>query len=259
MPKSLRSLNDHVLDTLESSRRTKSGRFQPVVPGTERVADVISTSCASVAEAFSGMGFRWAKSGLRFSRKVGSFTHIISFQADSANLSGSHVGVAIHAQSKCAELAKWRDMNGLTTGDNIWNTQIGYLSPTHEYLKWQLVDPIARQAEVASMVKTIHELAMPAFDVCSTKEKLAAHLLERREITWIADWAVDVALWAGNKAAAEILVREHLSSRQGALMAPFMSYLQAEVVNPSPERPSNRTHSLAWVVCKHGLQVPSAS
>src|ERR1017187_2149740 len=109
MPKTLLTLGDHVQDTIEARRRTQSGRFQPVAPGTERVADVISSSCAAVADEFAKWGFRWSKSGLRFSRKVGPFTHIVSFQADGANSSGSHVGVSLHAQVKSSELSRWRE------------------------------------------------------------------------------------------------------------------------------------------------------
>ncbi|MFS2036171.1 hypothetical protein ACEN8I_19275 [Polaromonas sp. CT11-55] len=255
MPKSLRSLDDHVQDTLDARRRTQSGRFQPAAPGTERVADVIASSCAAVAGAFAGLGFRWSKSGLHFSRKVGPFTHIVSFQADSANSSGAHVGVALHARTKSAELARWREANGVTTGDYVWGTQIGYLSQAHEYLKWQLVDPARRQEEIDSMVKTIHELAMPAFDVCCTKETLSARLLERREMTWIPDWAVDIALWVGNKAAAEALVLKKLESPPG-MAAQFIEYYRIEVSAPSLSRPDDRNHCLAWVARRHGLQVP---
>lgn len=255
MPKSLRSLDDHVEDTLEARHRAQSGRFQPVAPGTERVADVLTASCEAVAGAFAVCGFRWSKSGLRFSRKLGSFTHIISFQGDGANFSGSHVGVSIHVQAKSAELGKWREANGVTTGDNVWITQIGYLPPTHEYLKWQLVDANTRQAEVKSMIDTIQERALPALHVCSSKEGLAAQILGRPEITWIPDWAVDTALWAGNKAAAEALIRSHLESRAG-LQAKFSEYWQIEAEAHSASRPNDRLHCLAWAARKHGLQVP---
>ncbi len=255
MPKSLRSLHDHVQDTLEARRRTQSGRFQSVEPGTERVAEVLAASCASVAEAFAGCGFRWSKSGLRFSRKVGAFTHIISFQGDGSNASGSHVGVSIHVQVKSTELGKWREENGVTTGGNVWIKQIGYLPPAHEYLKWQLVDANTRQAEIKSMVATIQERALPALNVCSSKDSLAAHILGRPEITWVPDWAAEVALWVGNKAAAEMFVRGHLESRAG-LREKFIEYWRTEVETPSVIRPNDRLHCLAWLVRKHGIEVP---
>ena len=256
MPKSLRSLDDHTQDTLDARRRTQSGRFQTVAPGTERVADVIASSCAAVAGAFSGLGFRWSKSGLHFSRKVGPFTHVVSFQADSANSSGSHVGVAMHARTRSAELARWREANGgVTTGDHLWGTQIGYLSAAHEYLKWQLADPAGRQAEIDSMVKTVHELAIPAFDVCRTRESLSARLLERTEMTWIPDWTVDIALWVGNTAAAEALVLKKLESLPN-VTAQFIEFYRTEALAPSLSRPDDRNHCLAWVARKHGLRVP---
>lgn len=258
MPKSLRSLDDHVQDTLDARRRTQSGRFVAVAAETERVADVVATSCASVAEEFAAIGFQWSKSGLRFSRRLGKFTHVVSFKPDGTNSSGSHVAVSIHVQARSTELAKWRETSGVTTGDNIWMSQIGYLSAAHEYLKWQLVDPATRQVEIASMVKTIKEIAIPALAVCSTKEALSAQLLERREITWIPDWAVDVALWVGNIAAAEALVQSHLASRSD-LTAMFIEYSRYEAANPSSARPTDRLHRLAWVARKHGLRTPSAA
>jgi len=258
MPKSLRTLDDHVQNTLESRSRTQAGRFQPMEPGTERVADVVACSCAAVAEAFANDGFKWSKSALRFSRKVGAFTHIVSFQSDSANTSGSHVGVSIHAQVKSSVLAEWRETAGVTTGDNIWSTQIGYLSLAHDYLKWQLVDPVMRQVEVASMVNAVRAFVMPAFAVCSTKEGLSAQLLERREITWTPDWAIDVALWVDNKAAAQALIDSYLASHSD-LTKTFIDYSLFEATNPSASRPADPIHCLAWVASRHGLRVPSAT
>ena len=108
------------------------------------------------------------------------------------------------------------------------------------------------------MVKTIHELAMPAFDVCRTKESLSARLLERREMTWIPDWAVDIALWVGNKAAAEALILKKLESPPN-VTAQFIEYSRIEATASSLSRPNDRTHCLAWVARKHNLQVPSVA
>ncbi len=255
MPKSLNSLDDHLADIVEARRRTQAGRFQRVAPGTERVADVMEGACAQVAQAFAEQGFRWARSGLHFSRKQGGFTHIVSFQADSENTSGLHVGVSMHVRVKSAELARWREAQGVTTGDHVWAAQVGYLSPAHEYLKWQLADPASRTAEVASMVATVRELALPALEVCSSKEQLSLHLLERREITWIEDWAVDIALWLGNKPAAEALLQQYLMSSP-RVEPQFAACVAHECQSRSPSRPDHRLHALAWVALKHGLAMP---
>ena len=106
MPKKLLSPFDHLQDILASRSRTHSGKFQAVPAGTELVKDIVASSCAAVAEAFVADGFRWAKSGLRFSRKVGPFTHIVSFRADGANTSGHYVAVTMYAQVKSSALKK---------------------------------------------------------------------------------------------------------------------------------------------------------
>ncbi len=258
MPKTLHTLDDHVQDTIEARRRTQSGRFQPVATGTERVADVISSSCASVADAFTNIGFRWSKSGLRFSRKIGPFTHIVSFQADSANSSGSNVVVSLYAQVKSGELSKWRESAGVADGDNVWITQLGYLSIAHEYFKWQLVDPDTRQSEIESMIKAIRELALPAFEACSSKNSLSANILERREITSGRDWSVDTALWVENNTAATTLVLADLSASPRNA-SNFHEYYRQEIRNPSLIKPLNRTHRLACTCVKHKLQIPSTA
>jgi hypothetical protein len=257
MPKSLRSLDDHTQDTLDARRRSRAGRFQATPPGTERVADVVTESCATVAKAFESQGFRWAKSGLRFSRKVDSFTHIVSFQSDAANTSGAHIAVAMHAQVKSSALAKWRTLNGATASSNVWISQIGYLSPAHEYLKWQLVDPVTRVAEIASMVAVVRDLALPAFEVCSSTQALSQQLLQRSEITWTPHWAADIALWVGNRAAAEAIVQRFLSSSPGEMPLFFSEYERLRA-HPSDVKPLGHARSLAWLCAKHSLAITPA-
>ncbi len=214
MPKKLLSLDDHTAAIRAARSRSGAGQFQAVPAGTELVADVVQSSCGAVASAFAAEGFRWAKSGLRFSRKMGPFTHIVSFQSDSANTSGQHVAVAMHAQVKSSSLEKWRkDNGGVTDSANLWISQVGYLSPAHEYLKWQLADPAGREAEIQNMIDTVRRLVLPAFEACSSQESLSTQLLERREITRVPDWALDIALWLDSKKAAQGLVRILLETR----------------------------------------------
>ncbi len=86
MPKQLRTLEDHTADIISSRRRGSGGRFRAVPAGTERAADVVEATCAQVAGAFKDLGFRWSASGLSFSRRVGGFKQIVSFQRDGANV-----------------------------------------------------------------------------------------------------------------------------------------------------------------------------
>lgn len=256
MPKKLLSLADHTQDVFEARRRSHPGRFQTVPQGTELARDLVISSCGAVADAFIAEGFRWAKSGLRFSRKVGSFTHIVSFQADAANTSGHHVAVAMHAQVTSTALEKWRDSNnGVTDGANVWITQVGYLSSAHEYLKWQLVDPATRAAEINSMIETVRNLVLPAFDVCSSMVSLGNRILERREMTWIPDWALDIALWVKNRKAAESLVETFLKAKPD-LVTLFHSEYERQRQSPLLTTPANRFQSFVRLCINESLQIP---
>lgn len=255
MPKHLETLDDHTVDILSSRLSGSSGRFKTVPAGTDRAADVAAAACAEVAAAFEDIGFRWSKSGLRFSRKVGPFTHIVSFQRDRANLSGAHVAVAMHAQVKSKDLASWRDANGVTSGDNVWIRQVGYLQPPHDYLKWQLVDPEARIEEIASMIATVKNLVLPAFEAASSKETLSVRLLDRHEITRTPHWAIDIALWVGNRTSAEAIVRSFLESHSGQVSF-FRKHYERELAAPSATKPLREMDSIAWACAKHRLHVP---
>ncbi|WP_295748282.1 hypothetical protein [Undibacterium sp.] len=257
MPKKLLSLNDHTQDILDARRRSHAGRFQAVPVGTELVGDVVANSCSAVANAFVAEGFRWAKSGLRFSRKIGPFTHIVSFQSDGANTSGCHVAVAMHAQVRSSALEKWRKSNGAAEGANVWITQVGYLTPAHEYLKWQLVDPATRADEINNMIKTVRSIVLPAFDVCSTTTSLSDRILERREIVWTPDWAADIALWVGNKDAAESLVRIFLESKPH-LVPLFLSEYERQRLTPLQTKPVEGLQSLVWLCINQSLRIPNA-
>ncbi len=258
MPKSLQSLDDHTQDTIDARRRVQSARFQNIPEGVERVSDVLQASCSSVAQAFESIGFRWSQSGLRFARKTDVFTHAISFKPDAENLSGAHVGVSIYAQAKSQKLAKWREINGIANDGIIWTSQIGYLPPSHEYLKWQLVEQSLRYAEIESMIQAINQRALPAFEACSSIARLSASIQNRPEITCVPDWAVDVALWTGNRSAAEELVGAQLSVRAD-IAADFRKLLTLEASQPSHAKPVDRLHRLAWVVQRNGLRVPGVA
>lgn len=256
MPKHLQTLDEHTADILSGRLRGSSGRFKAVPADTDRAEDVAVDACSQVAAAFEDIGFRWSKSGLKFSRKVGPFTHIVSFQRDRANVSGAHVAVAMHAQVKSRELAYWREENGVTSGDNVWSRQVGYLQPAFDYLKWQLVDPEVRVEEIASMIATVKNLVLPAFEAASSKETLSVRLLDRHEITRAPHWAIDIALWVGNRTAAEAIVRSFLESHSGQVSF-FQEHYAREIAEPSATKPLREMDCIAWACAKHGLYDPN--
>lgn len=256
MPKTLLSPFDHVQDILASRNRTHAGKFQAVPTGTELVKDIVASSCAAVAEAFVVDGFRWSKSGLRFSRKVGPFTHIISFRADGANASGHYVAVTMSAQVKSSALKKWRlANNGAADNDYVWIRQVGYLTAAHNYFKWQLIDPASRADEINHMIATVRDIVLPVFEVYSSMQCLSAHMLERSELTR-PDWSIDIALWLGNKQAAEKLLGIYLEQRPDLLPLFQAEYEQRPRLAPLIDVPAHILSFLRLCI-KASLQLPN--
>jgi hypothetical protein len=259
MPDKITSLDGHVQSILEARGRRAAGRFRAVPEGTEMVRDVVVNSCGAVADAFAAEGFRWSKSALEFSRKVGPFKQVVSFQSDSANASGHYVAVAMHARVKSTDLKKWRELNyGVGNGDNVWGTQVGYLAPEHEYLKWQLVDSATRKAEIDSMIDTVRNLVLPAFAVCSSRGTLAAGMLERREITCVPDWATEIAIWVQNRDAAQSLVKLFFEKRPD-LLGVFHAEYERQRQTPLFAIPADRFRAFVRLCVDESLEFPCRS
>ncbi len=216
MPKSIRSIDELVGDVFKNRQSVprSKGRFVPGTPGAEKPSDVIKATCGAVAEQFVAGGFRWAKSKLEFSRKVGSFTHKIYFQSDSANRAGEYVAVMMHATVYSSAFADWQTANGVVGASGyIWGSPVGDLSPKLGYLKWQLRDPAARPSEIENMVATVRDFVMPAFEVYTSHEALCAQLLQREEIVRFAHYALEIALRLGDTGKAETIVTDYLRLR----------------------------------------------
>jgi hypothetical protein len=252
MPKSLHTIDDHVNAIVETRRITATGQFKPVEPGSERVADVIAGAGAIIADALAVAGFSWSPGPLTYTRKLGIFKHKIRFQGDSDNRSGLHVGVSLHAEVSSPALARWRREHG--TGDSplVWVTQVGYLSDAHAYLKWQLVDPGTRAAEVASMLATVRDHVLPVLDHYATAESLLQQFECRRELLTTPAWALEVAMWLQSPATAQALVSAFLIARPTEADS-FWQHLEKFRTRLPRETPFPHAAALAWMCIKYAI------
>jgi hypothetical protein len=257
MPKSLHSIDDHVQDIVETRRSSAAGRFKAVDVGAERVADVIAGAGSAIAQALSDQGFRWSAGKAVFSRKVGIFTHTIRLQGDAENRSGLHVGVSMHAAVTSTALGQWRRDHCGRSDPMLWATQVGYLSEAQGYLKWQLLDPALRAAEIESMVSAIRDWVLPVFDKYTTPEMLKQHLHERRELLHAPHWAIEIALWLQSPQTAEEIAAAFLIARPEEAASFWQHHRRFQARLPK-EAPFADAAALAWTCVTHGLSVATA-
>jgi hypothetical protein len=255
MPNSLTSLNDHVADIIQARRRTMDARFKALPAGVERVDEVLRGAIDYLHKHLESQGFKAVPSQLSLSRKVGEITQIIHLRRGSSNLSGTSVEVSAEALMKSASLKRWTESEGTKYARELfWIRQLGELSGQRDYFKWQLVDSSAREQELADLLSKIQSLALPAFEAWADKQAMADAVFRFTEANRI-DWLVEIALWSGNRAAAEQLVQHHMQNNPRDV-ASFTAELARFRSDPNISSPlSGPASGVAFLVARHSLNV----
>ena len=105
------------------------------------------------------------------------------------------------------------------------------------------------------MIATVRDIVLPAFEVCSSMQSLSDRMLERSEITWTPHWAIDIALWLGNKQAAEKLLGIFLEQRPDWLPLFQAEYEQRPRLAPLIDVPAHVLSFLRLCI-KASLRLP---
>lgn len=252
MPKSFHTIEDQVNAIVETRRITAAGQFAPVEAGVERVADVIAAAGAIIAESLSTTGFSWSPGKSTYTRKLGIFKQQIRIQGDADNRSGLHVGVSLHADVTSSALARWRRDHGTGNSAIVWATQVGYLTEAHGYLKWQLVDPDTRGAEVDSMLDTVRNHVLPVFQHYATPETLLQQLECRRELLTTPAWALEIAMWLQSPQSAQAIVAAFLGAQPNQADS-FKQHLEKFRNRLPKEAPFAHAAALAWMCIRYAV------
>ncbi len=255
MPKSLTTLDSHTSDIVETRRKSKEARFKALPAGVERVDDVIRQAVDYLGNQLAPLGFKAAPSKLTFSRKSNETTQVIALRPDAGNLSGVTVQVSANVLVRSLSYKRWTGEHGTKYAtEYLWVRQLGYLSGHHEYLKWELVDPITRENELSDLLSRIQSLALPAFSAWADKESICRAVFRRTEADRI-DWLMEIALWCGNSETARSVAEQHMRLHPQD-MAEFMSELgrfcaDASIGEPKPTPVSGA----AFLAARYGLKV----
>lgn len=255
MPKSLTSLDAHTADLVEARRRTGDARFKALPEGVEPIEEVLRGAIDHLFLRLQHLGFKSAPSQLALSRKLGEITQVVRLRPGSSNLSGVNVEVSVDVLMKSASLKRWTGCEGTKyASEFLWIKQLGYLSGGRDYFKWQLVDRSAREQELADLLSKIQSLALPAFEAWADKPALASAVFRFTEVDRI-DWLIEIALWSGNRAAAEKLVVLYVQNNPQYAPS-FSTELARFRSDPSINEPlSCPVSGAAFLVARHSLDV----
>lgn len=255
MPKSLTSLDAHTADIIKTRRRTMDARFKALPAGVERVDEVLRGAIDYLYMHLQSQGFKAAPSQLSLSRKVGEITQVVRLRPTSSNLSGVSAEVSAEALMKSASLKRWTECEGTKYGSGLfWIKQLGYLSGGEDYFKWQLVDSSAREQELSDLLSKIQSLALPAFEAWADKRAMADAVFRFTEADRI-DWLLEIALWSGNRSAAEQLVQHYMQNNPRDVPT-FKAELARFSSDQNISAPlSYPLSGVAFLVARHSLNV----
>lgn len=204
------SQSDTVVTTILEGRQETSGRrFQKLPENVETVDEVLEEVSSAVANALVAQGFRYSKSKLKLSRKLGPITQEIQLERDGNNLSGVYIAATCSVLVKSNKYKTWSKEYGIGRSEYLWVNQLGNLAENSEYLHWQYHDPQTRETHIQDTIKKIKDIALPALELWSSTEKIRQHITKSRAVTRI-DWLIDIAIWVGNMEAASHLFRNYL-------------------------------------------------
>jgi len=253
MPKSMTSIDDHVVGILQARRATQQARFKPLPDGVEHVDDIMEQALAWLGERLAPQGFKAAASQMTLSKRQGELTQVIKLRPDSTNLSGASVLVSVHVALKSASHKRWTATEGTGHGrEHLWIRQLGEFDGGHEFLQWQLLDPATREAKLSDMLERIRALALPALGAWADKAAIAGAVFRGTEADR-PDWLVETALWAGHRDVAMRLLRELLDTRTNLRLTyreDLPRYRAAAAAEPFRRAPDT---CLAFLAAKHDL------
>jgi len=116
-----------------------------------------------VADHFSGLGWRYARSGPHLSRRGGDISARVEFVSNRLNVAGELVGLWAYIHLGDRTIGKWRKEIGepLVLGDEVARRHLGHLLDPPRWLEWNLADPDVRPEATADIVETIERAALP--------------------------------------------------------------------------------------------------
>lgn len=146
-------------------------------------------------------GFRYARSGPHATKRCGPWKYVVSFQS-------GRIGhyFSIHYAVLNDEYRDWQIKLGPMPGPPgmITGMNIGFLTPTRNWLDVDVAEPAKRQAAMDQALATIREWVLPFFDLFTNSVALARSLaFEPHPGFFYEHKAVEYVAWQLGTEAAE--------------------------------------------------------
>jgi len=173
-------------DVAARKRRAADARFGKATPqpGVPTPREVFLSVCGEIAEHYIPLGFRYAPSGPRLTRKPSGseFTHRLSFYSSHYNVAGEPVVVDVYAGVSSTRFKKWQADNPLgglnpEPDDMVISGNLGNLQTDPQFLKWDVpASGEDRATAVADIIAHIDRIGLPFFTAFDDPAGVAAHI-----------------------------------------------------------------------------------
>lgn len=182
---------------------------------------VFLDGCQQISMQLEPLGFRFAKSGPHASRRAGDWTFKIAFQSNYLNVGGEYVELVVHASVHSKAIEGWDKRSGWPGNARDWvaGGQLGNLRNPHQWLTWNIANPLTRQAEIANIVANIQTTVLPLFERFGAPRKLAEQVAYSESPGFmLPENAVRFVLWQLGRDEAEQCLRfwvQHFDDWEG--------------------------------------------
>lgn len=216
--KQINSISDLVDDILDTRSKSQNGRFKKLDDDVERVSDVVAGLMQRLSDHLSAYQFQYSKSKKQLHKTVNSFRCEITCQTDAENLSGVYVGVAFLVSIRNNKYKHWHE-NIFSDGKKgyLLVCDVATLVNGGQILKWNLVDPGSRQAEIEQIILLLEEHVLPFFNIFVGNNAYAEYLKNKNFKVVSKHQAILHAVWLGETLFARQLINEILESKRVGL------------------------------------------
>jgi hypothetical protein len=209
-------IDDVFADTAKRKTDAAKARFSRAPNTSGASADVFRDSCREISEAFTGEGYKYAKSGPHLTKNSGPFRYFIFFQSSHNNIPGQHVALWMHANVRSPVLKKWRNGQLKPHRNDAWvaGGMVHNLKRDHAMIEWEIANKETRSAVVQDAIRFIRAEVLTYFQRFSDPGAVISELCHQEIKAFELASSIEFALCFGTHAQAQMILNRFIDHRK---------------------------------------------
>lgn len=250
------SIRGVISSVAERKSNAAKARFSGKNESEEHSHDVYAESCSKIASCFVDDGFKYAKSGPHFSKKLDIWKYQVGFHTSHHNIPGEHVALCMYANVRCSQLKKWRldQPNPYRSDDWVAGGMVHLLNTDKAFIEWELADPQVREDVIADAVSFVRTIVLPYFAFFEDSDQLIAEVIKRDIPEFTIGCIVEFALCNDKRDAAQSALSRYVTEHPELIPRTQKAEQRIEENGLQKSRNDGYAGEIAWLRKAYNLE-----